>query len=226
MSCAPRMWLRRAGAATRRLSRLPFRAMTSAKPIPHMPVPMRFIPSSPGTRKSHVARSRLGDFDFARLERIGPAGRALQRGIHGEAGRAALRLRRIVRVAGRIVGRDHEDHSSPHERLHRVALRKCARCEVAARGERGAARLGLRSFDHGDGQRLGRPAAEGEPQDRREDDREDEHPEHGLGLAHELADARLRQLDERALNAIRRLGAQPSRSLRPVNDMNTSSSVA
>ena len=45
-------WLRRTGAATSRFSRLPLRATTSEKPMPHMPVPIRFMPSSPGTRKS------------------------------------------------------------------------------------------------------------------------------------------------------------------------------
>ena len=51
-SCAPRRWLRRTGEATRRFSRLPWRATTSENPIPQMPVPMRFMPSRPGTRKS------------------------------------------------------------------------------------------------------------------------------------------------------------------------------
>ena len=40
------------GVATRRLSSLPLRATTIEKPMPHMPVPIRFMPSSPGTRKS------------------------------------------------------------------------------------------------------------------------------------------------------------------------------
>ena len=52
MICAPRIWPRRTGAATSRFRSLPLRATTSEKPMPHMPVPMMFMPSSPGTRKS------------------------------------------------------------------------------------------------------------------------------------------------------------------------------
>jgi len=40
------------GAAIKRLRRLPLRATTSEKPMPHIPVPIRFMPSRPGTRKS------------------------------------------------------------------------------------------------------------------------------------------------------------------------------
>jgi hypothetical protein len=50
---------------------------------------------------------------------------------------------------------------------------------------------------HGDGQRFGRAAAEGEPEDGGQQDREHEHPEDRLGLAEQLAHARERQLDER-----------------------------
>ena len=38
---------------------------------------------------------------------------------------------------------------------------------------------------------------------RRQDDREDEHPEDGLGLANQFADARDGQLDERTANRVR-----------------------
>ncbi len=43
---------RRMGVPTKRLSSLRWRMSTSAKPMPHMPEFIRFMPSSPGIRKS------------------------------------------------------------------------------------------------------------------------------------------------------------------------------
>ena len=49
---ARRKSLRRMGVPTKRLSSLRWRMSTSANPMPHMPEFIRFIPSSPGMRKS------------------------------------------------------------------------------------------------------------------------------------------------------------------------------
>ena len=44
--------LRRIGVATKRLSSLRWRMSTKANPIPHIPEFIKFIPNSPGMRKS------------------------------------------------------------------------------------------------------------------------------------------------------------------------------
>jgi len=49
---ARRKSLRRMGVATKRFNSLRWRISTSAKPTPHMPEFIRFIPSKPGIRKS------------------------------------------------------------------------------------------------------------------------------------------------------------------------------
>ena len=51
-TCAASSCQRLIGAATKSLSILPTRCCTSEKPIAHMPVDIRFMPSRPGTRKS------------------------------------------------------------------------------------------------------------------------------------------------------------------------------
>ena len=43
---------RRIGVPTKRLSSLRWRMSTRAKPMPHMPEFIRFIPSKPGIKKS------------------------------------------------------------------------------------------------------------------------------------------------------------------------------
>jgi len=80
------------------------------------------------------------------------------------------------------------------------------RDEVARVGERGEARLAARAGDQRHRQRRRRPAAEGDAQDRGEQDREHEHPEHGFRLADQLAAAGERELDERVPDA-RRVGS-------------------
>ena len=47
-----RNWVRDIGVAISRLSSFFRRASTMAKPRPQMPLPIRFMPSSPGTTKS------------------------------------------------------------------------------------------------------------------------------------------------------------------------------
>ena len=49
---AARYWWRRIGVAISRLSSLRERCTTSVKPMPHMPVPMMFMPSRPGISQS------------------------------------------------------------------------------------------------------------------------------------------------------------------------------
>ena len=52
LASASRKSERRIGVATKRFSSLRCRISTSAKPMPHMPEFIRFMPSRPGMRKS------------------------------------------------------------------------------------------------------------------------------------------------------------------------------
>ena len=84
--------------------------------------------------------------------------------------------------------------------------------------------LCVRAGDHAHGQRLGRLAAKRKAENRREHDREHEDPEHRLGRASARERGR-GSTHERAADLVGRR-PQPSRNLRPVRAMKTSSSAA
>src|SRR2546429_6435598 len=98
-----------------RFSSFLVRACTTEKPTPHRPLPMRFMPSSPGIRKS-VARPRLGDPFVSHGGRVGPAAGPLQRRVRLEARQAALRPRRIVPIDERLAGHDEQRDAAGPQR--------------------------------------------------------------------------------------------------------------
>ena len=144
----------------------------------------------PGSRRSaRPARSpRRAPGAKASARPRGP----LQRGVHGEARGAALGLRGVVRR--RPAARPPETTSTTRPRpapARASRFGQHARRRAPARAASGGQpRLRPRARDDRHGQRLRRTAAEGEAQDGGEQDREDEHPEDGLGLADQLAHAR------------------------------------
>ena len=74
----------------------------------------------------------------------------------------------------------------------------------ASRGRQGGRDLfGALGLDHADDDLIGRLVAEGDAQADGQEDREEEHPEHDLGLAHQLAQPREDQEQERVTSTHR-----------------------
>ena len=153
------------------------------------------MPRRPGHEKIDVACAGLDDFCAACGEDVASPRGALQRGVDSQAGGAALGLRRVVGVRRRrVITRDDEDHAATREREAGFGLREYLRCEIRPGRQRRRPGVGIRTGNDSNRQDVGRPAAKGEAEDRGQDDREDEHPEDGLGLARQFTDARTRQL--------------------------------
>ena len=174
--------------------------------MPHMPVPIRFIPSKPGTRKSTYREPGSVTCAF-------PAVNASPR--PAACCKAASTAKRAARLSGwvgsyqydgRLAGRDDEDDPPSGEGLSRVFLAQDVHLEVGLFRKRGETRVGERAFHDSDRQSLGRAAAEGEPENGGENNGEHENPEHRFRFASEFPYASQRQLDQRPPNSVGRSG--------------------
>ena len=177
------------------------RALTIEKPMPQIPVPIRFRPRMPGQQEVDVARALLVDERLAR-RRPGPGGprAALDRVVHLEAGDARVGPRRVEVVderRRRLL--DEQRDLAGAQRLEarrRASGRPPASACRRARAASGRARRRRRPGDDADRDRVGRLVAEREAEDERHEDREGEDPEERLGLADELEHPRPRERDE------------------------------
>jgi len=154
-------------------------------------------PQQPGHQEVHVARPGLGDLRASGLEHVVSTGRPLQRRVDGEAGGAAVGLGRVERVLGHLVRGDHQHHPAPPQGLAGLVGGEPLHVEVRVLRERVQARL-ADPFHDGNGKRLRGAVPECQSQHPGEEDGEDEHPEDGLGLPHELLQAGEGQLHQGA----------------------------
>ena len=158
---ASRYSRRRIGVATSRLRSLRLRAWTIAKPTPHSPPLMRFMPSSPGQQQVDVARPAPST-RLARREYVRAAGGALQQRRPRRAAPAGF-----PRASGRG---DRRGRARLDDDLHLGALRARAISRARAGAHRDARRPLQRvarsaaparvddADDHRLGPRAGRPA--------------------------------------------------------------------
>ena len=199
----------RIGVATSRLSIFLQRARsTIEKPMPHIPVPIRFMPSSAREQEVDVARAllvhlghRAGDGVAAAARRAGArrrprAARSAHRAASGRSG---------TRTGGGLDQQRDLPGPQASQALRRASVGRsaAARARFASAPEIAAAERPA-TTPTGTGS-AGR-SRNAKPR-RRPEEREDEDPEHRLRLAHELRAAR-RRSSARSSGCCRSLIAQ------------------
>ena len=112
-----------------------------------------------------VARARLGQLRVPGGEGVRSPRGALQCRVHRQPRGAALGLGGIVGIDRGIVRRDDEHHLAAGQRLPRLGVAEQAGLELGPCRERRQPALAMRPGRHGDGQRFGWTAAEGQAQD-------------------------------------------------------------
>ena len=227
VSCAPSRWLRRTGAATRRFSRLPLRATTSENAdAPHA-----------GAHEVHAEQARHQEVDVARA-RLGHLG--ARRGERDRRGPppAAARHRRPAARCGSRAASDRR-RTSACRRRRRPARPGRGRAPVrlpppaGSRGFRSAPpdKAASRASACGPattatGSASGGLLRKARPRTAASTIGNTKTQNTASGSRVSSRMRAQRQLHQRAADRIGLCAVQPSRSLRPVRAMNTSSSVA